>query len=362
MVMKNGYPVETHTVTTEDGYVLSIHRIPFSPKNDNKEEFRPAVFLQHGFLCSSFDWVVLGPGRALAYLLADKGYDVWIGNSRGNVYSSKHQTLTSKQKLFWNFSWHEMGVYDLPAVIDYVLASTSQKDLYYIGHSMGNTMFFVLTSLKPEYNKKIHLMVALAPVVFMSYVKSELTKLAVYSRTGEEADRIYNSPYFTPTKTWTEGVQLACRKGSVIQGLCSSLIFMIGGFNPQQLDPELLVLILSHYPAGSSTKAWVHYGQLMRTGKFQQYDHGETLNLKYYETPTPPQYNLSAVVAPVRLYNGKNDWLSSIEDTKELYSKLPNTAGMYQVKLEAFNHVDFQWAKDANTLVYNEVIGFIKNF
>lgn len=77
-----------------------------------------------------------------------------------------------------------MGVYDLPAVIDYVLASTGQKDLYYIGHSMGNTMFFVLTSLKPEYNKKIHLMVALAPVVFMSYVKSELTKLAVYSRTG----------------------------------------------------------------------------------------------------------------------------------------------------------------------------------
>jgi hypothetical protein len=29
---------------------------------------------------------------------------------------------------------------------------------------------------------------------------------------------------------------------------------------------ERLPVILSHYPAGSSTKAWVHYGQIMRTG------------------------------------------------------------------------------------------------
>jgi lysosomal acid lipase/cholesteryl ester hydrolase len=77
-----------------------------------------------------------------------------------------------------------MGVYDLPAVIDYVLARTKQQDMYYIGHSMGTTMFFVLTSLKPEYNTKIRLMVAFAPVVFMSDVKSDISKLAVFSRTG----------------------------------------------------------------------------------------------------------------------------------------------------------------------------------
>jgi hypothetical protein len=33
----------------------------------------------------------------------------------------------------------------------------------------------------------------------------------------------------------------------------------------------------------------------------------------YYGTPEPPSYNLSAVTAPVSLYNGKNDWLSSIK-------------------------------------------------
>jgi predicted alpha/beta hydrolase len=77
-----------------------------------------------------------------------------------------------------------MGIYDLPAVIDYILARTRQQGVYYIGHSMGTTMFFVLTSFKPEYNTKIHLMVALAPVAFMSHVKSDLSKLAIFSRTG----------------------------------------------------------------------------------------------------------------------------------------------------------------------------------
>jgi len=44
---------------------------------------------------------------------------------------------------FTHCSWHEMGVYDIPAVLNFVLTHTGQPDLYYVGHSMGTTMFFV---------------------------------------------------------------------------------------------------------------------------------------------------------------------------------------------------------------------------
>jgi hypothetical protein len=44
-------------------------------------------------------------------------------------------------------------------------------------------------------------------------------------------------------------------------------------------------------------------------GVFQQYDHGSDLNLKYYGTPEPPQYNLSAVTVPVSLHVGDADTL-----------------------------------------------------
>lgn len=57
LIAKYGYEAETHTIRTSDGYLLTMHRIP----NPGK----PAIFLQHGILSSSADWVVLGPEKAL---------------------------------------------------------------------------------------------------------------------------------------------------------------------------------------------------------------------------------------------------------------------------------------------------------
>jgi lysosomal acid lipase/cholesteryl ester hydrolase len=37
------------------------------------------------------------------YVLADAGYDVWLGNARGNTYSMKHVQFTAQGKKFWDF-------------------------------------------------------------------------------------------------------------------------------------------------------------------------------------------------------------------------------------------------------------------
>ena len=74
--------------------------------------------------------------------------------------------------LFTNFSWNEIGYYDLPAMIDYVLNVTKQDKLFYVGHSQGTTAFFVMTSEKPEYNDKIKLATLLAPIAYMSNMKN----------------------------------------------------------------------------------------------------------------------------------------------------------------------------------------------
>lgn len=67
-----------------------------------------------------------------------------------------------------------MGIYDLPAEINYVLKKTGQQKLIYIGHSMGTTMMYVLLSVRPDYNDKINLFVSLSPVAYMSNMKSAL--------------------------------------------------------------------------------------------------------------------------------------------------------------------------------------------
>lgn len=58
LIISAGYPLEQHKVETEDGFILTLHRIPGS------KNAKP-VFLQHGLLGSSADWVMTGKGKAL---------------------------------------------------------------------------------------------------------------------------------------------------------------------------------------------------------------------------------------------------------------------------------------------------------
>lgn len=62
-------------------------------------------------------------------------------------------------------------------MIDYILGITNQSKLFYIGHSQGTTSFFVMCSEKPEYNDKIRLMSAFAPVAYMSRITNPFFQL-----------------------------------------------------------------------------------------------------------------------------------------------------------------------------------------
>lgn len=64
-------------------------------------------------------------------------------------------------------------------------------DLLYVGHSMGTTMSFVMLSLRPEYNEKIQAAFALAPVAYMSKVKSPIRLLAPFSKDIQVQLNIY---------------------------------------------------------------------------------------------------------------------------------------------------------------------------
>ena len=40
-----------------------------------------------------------------AFRLADSGFDIWLGNARGNDYSRKHLFLDPTGAVYWRFSY-----------------------------------------------------------------------------------------------------------------------------------------------------------------------------------------------------------------------------------------------------------------
>lgn len=88
----------------------------------------------HGLLDCSDTFIINDEDKALAFVLANRGYDVWLGNNRGNKHSKEHTKYTSNSKSFWDFTFEDMAIYDLPAAFTYISSKTNQL-ITYIGHS-----------------------------------------------------------------------------------------------------------------------------------------------------------------------------------------------------------------------------------
>ena len=97
IITENGFKFEEHNVTTQDGYILTMHRIP-------NNTGRP-VLLQHGIEDCSIQWVINSPDNAPAFKLARAGFDVWMGNNRGNRFSEGHVKWTVEDKEYWDFDF-----------------------------------------------------------------------------------------------------------------------------------------------------------------------------------------------------------------------------------------------------------------
>ncbi|KAG7188333.1 hypothetical protein KM043_007990 [Ampulex compressa] len=143
LVKKAGCIYEKHIVQTEDGYLLQVDRI-------RRGCNAPIVLFLHGIFASSTSFIILGRNNSLAFTLFDEGYDVWLGNFRGNMFSREHVTLDPSEEEFWNFGWHESGIYDLPAMLSYITSFCKKEVDALINHSMGGTVFFVMASQRPE--------------------------------------------------------------------------------------------------------------------------------------------------------------------------------------------------------------------
>ncbi|CAN7938119.1 unnamed protein product, partial [Ixodes hexagonus] len=364
LIASKGYPVEEYQANTPDGYILEIQRIPRGRHEHTDPSLGPKtpVFVQHGLLASSTDFVLNFPGQSLGFLLADAGYDVWLGNNRGSRYS-KHTRLSRSDSAFWDFSADELITFDLPTMLDMVLKETGQDKVHYVGWSQGALMLFGLLSERPEYNEKIKLFSAIGPVPYIGHTWSPIRYLLPF------ANPIAVSACYVRTKwefTWNTGIfkivaKVVCTT-PVVRLTCSTPIMMIADVNDKQLNSTRMAVYLSHTPSGASVNDVLHLAQLAKCDCFRKFDYGFLRNLKKYGTATPPYYSLVRTTAPVAIYWSKNDWLASEKDVHHLRDDLPNVVSFYQVPDPEFTHIDFVWAINAAKILYEPMIQLMKKY
>jgi len=396
-----GYQIETHTVLTRDGYRLSLFRVlanenkasvrsaaeksGASPaaeedtegaEKDGKEEEkewekiggrskRKAVLLWHGLLDDAYTWVEQGKDRSLAYMLADQGYDVWMGNNRGNCYCQEHTYLSVKSEEFWNFSWDEMAKYDVQDTIKYIQAKKTPPNeapakIAYIGHSEGTTQMFAGLSENPQFfEQSLSCFVALGPVARVGSINSRALKALALFRVDYLCWVFGLRKSFMPRGSMLEQQFLGIFS-FMFPSVVEVILTLLCGKPNTPMATNDIINWGQHEPGGSSVVNIAHWCQMIRSDRFQKCDYGSKRNMMRYGTKQAPAYDLSRVPRGLNklLIRGTNDALVGQKD----FAWLCEQVGVEDaVELEGWNHTDYLWDPNAHVSLYPRVIKFVNN-
>lgn len=217
--------------------------------------------MQHGIEADMMQWVLKDEKESPAFVVANAGYDLWLGNNRGNRFSQAHETLDPKKKAFWQFTWEELGTKDTPAVMDYILKHTGASKLNYIGHSEGTTQVMAGASLNPEvYTEKINHAVFLAPVT--TFHGTANGAMRFWSRHGlglfQDALELFGFYNLIPFSEKTTGsAQYVCRLWS--GKICDTFNKHFINSDPLVDDHVAFLNMVNYTPSGAGYRNWIHY-------------------------------------------------------------------------------------------------------
>ncbi|KAH3687775.1 hypothetical protein WICPIJ_001238 [Wickerhamomyces pijperi] len=341
-----GFEVEDHIVETKDKYLLTIHRIP--PKKKDS----PVVYLHHGLLMCSDIWFLMNRrDQNLPFILHDLGYDVWLGNNRGNKYSAKHLVLKPSETKFWDFSIDEFAFYDIPDSINYALKTSGAETLTYIGFSQGSAQAFASLSINAELNNKINLFLALAPAITPVGLHHRFVDALIKS-SPNIMYLIFGKKTLLPTASFWASIIYPPLFVKVID----VSIKMLFNWKSKNIDQSQRISSFKHLYSPTSVKCIVHWFQIIRNGSFQLFDENVSVTnslTKVFQPATFP--TKTNIKVPVKLIYGDIDSLVNIDK----YSSLLPAELTEAVAIPAHEHLDIIWGRDVDKLIFPHVLKFL---
>jgi len=313
------------------------------------------VLCQHGLNDNANGWVMNEPTESLAFVLADNGYEVWLGNNRGNGYSMKNTKYTTDQAEFWDFSFDQMASSDLPTQINFVLKKTGVQQVSYIGHSEGTIQAFA-GLLEPAVARKVNLFIALAPVAYVHHIRAGLFRVLSFLDAAELLELLGDHEFFLPDVVH-KLLPDPCR---LFPSACNFFLEFITGPS-EHINASRLSYYLLYEPNPTSVVNMIHWSQLVNVNKFQKFDFGHAGNMKHYNRSTPPQYNLAHLKVPLALFTGSNDYLGDQTDLQQLISQLSVPPVLHHNE-PTYAHLDPLWAPDAHVKIYPTLLQLLDKY
>ena len=403
-ILRAGYPLEEHSVTTDDGYVLQMHRIP-------RKQSAETVFFQHGVLDTSLGWVAIGTGGSAAFAAYDDGFDVWLGNTRANpprvnVRSSKRGSK------YWRWSANDLAFLDLKAQLEYIHqlklkellkaslshaptqrierneefphsrseinlsshstgANMKKNDilpyrLQAVGHSLGAAclLMYAVHSRMQGRQHHIQRLILLSPAGFHTKIPFAIKPckfLIPIITWGVDMMRPKSGMGLRlpswPLRWITFKLMADVNRSPILFDLFSAAISALTSGDSSQWTKAMTI---PHYSPKSMPAVSLHtanqFAQWARNPVFAMYDYGTTKNMKVYGTESPPSiaknYHLLADL-PVNLALGSLDGLIPPDNVREHMYWLEKGGVRYTAREFEYGHLDFTFG------VGDEVVSFI---
>lgn len=354
LIQPCGYACVEHTTQTKDGFLLGLQRVSSSTINLGAQS-GPPVLLLHGLFMGGDAWFMDSPNESLGFVLADHGFDVWVGNVRGTKWSHGHSSLSDGDKEFWDWSWEEMALYDLEAMLTYINSKTSSK-VFVVGHSQG-TIMSLAAFTQPDIVNMVEAAALLSPISYLDHITSKFVLNLVNMHLEEALSLLGIHQLNLKSNILIDIIELGCDGGRLD---CSNMLASITGenccFNSSRVD-----FYLEYEPHPSSLKNLKHLFQMIRKGTFARYDYGTLKNILNYGQTKPPTFDLSKIPEslPIWMAHGGNDALGDVIDVQHTLKELKSKPKV--LFLEEYGHVDFLLSTRAFEDMYDNMITFFRS-
>ena len=332
----------------------------------------------------------LSSNRSLAFMLANNGFDVWLSSTRGvdennqgflgeaavekllerrhleqqrrNMTYGEFELMRKRTKAsYWAFTLDDQITHEMPSQILTILNITGAQKITLVGYSNTAMTTLAMLSVRQDIAPHVDATVSIAPVVYYSklsgwfkLVAGELMQLI--PKTLDAELFVSNSMAALLRRLTTR----LCTPLPVRYTVCKFIFDSIFG-SSNQFMTNLELPFFSHTFRPTSWKCMGQHLQIIKTHKLAKFDYGKKLNLRYYNSPTPPLYNISKINPAVQigLVAGDLDsWANpaTLDEIRRTLNKPP----AFDLRIREYNHVDLTAAFDVDVRVNLPVLEHLK--